>query len=211
MEKRREEKDRANSAGRTLRTSSCTCQPTPVQPQEQLQQQHNPQQCGFTNDDIKVDEAIGAKAMDFERIQVRQTELVNPDDADAKIKFLGAEALQGVEGHVFGTRDNRSGNELERRDNVTREGVGEHASIPPCCDQGCLRQDRMALRALARDAQSGSSMRGAAYRGPYPACPSGESVGTKPLERRIQGRNMTQHDSDVCSWNACPLTARGKS
>ena len=176
-----EERDRANS---------CTRQPTHVQPQEPLQQQqqqqqHNPQQCGFTNDAIKVNEATRAKAIDLERVQVRTTGLVNPGDADAKIKFFAAEALQGVEGHVFGTRDNRSGNELERRDDVTREGVGEHASIPPRCQRGCLRQDRMARRALARDAQSGSSMRGAAYGGPYQACPSGESGGTKPLERRI--------------------------
>ena len=37
-------------------------------------------------------EAIGAKTIDLEWVQVHPTGLVKPDDADAKIKFLAAEA-----------------------------------------------------------------------------------------------------------------------
>lgn len=39
-------------------------------------------------------EAIGAKSIDLEWVQVHPTGLVKPDDADAKIKFLAAEAVQ---------------------------------------------------------------------------------------------------------------------
>ena len=36
-------------------------------------------------------QAIGAKSIDLEWVQVHPTGLVKPDDADAKIKFLAAE------------------------------------------------------------------------------------------------------------------------
>ena len=42
-------------------------------------------------------EAIGAKSIDLEWVQVHPTGLVKPDDADAKIKFLAAE----VHGSLF--------------------------------------------------------------------------------------------------------------
>ena len=37
---------------------------------------------------------IGAKTIDLEWVQVHPTGLVKPDDADAKIKFLAAEAVE---------------------------------------------------------------------------------------------------------------------
>ena len=40
-------------------------------------------------------QAIGAKSIDLEWVQVHPTGLVKPDDADAKIKFLAAEARFG--------------------------------------------------------------------------------------------------------------------
>ena len=46
-------------------------------------------------------EAIGGKSIDLEWVQVHPTGLVKPDDPDAKIKFLAAEALRGVGGLVF--------------------------------------------------------------------------------------------------------------
>merc|ERR1712136_677436 len=57
-----------------------------------------------TGDAIKMGEAIGAKTIDLEWVQVHPTGLVKPDDPDAKIKFLAAEALRGVGGLVFDTR-----------------------------------------------------------------------------------------------------------
>ena len=66
-------------------------------------------------------EAIGAKTIDLEWVQVHPTGLVKPDDPDAKIKFLAAEALRGVGGLVFDAHGNRFANELGRRDYVMGE------------------------------------------------------------------------------------------
>ena len=70
---------------------------------------------------IKMGEAIGAKTIDLEWVQVHSTGLVKPDDPDAKIKFLAAEALRGIGGLVFDALGNRFANELGRRDYVTGE------------------------------------------------------------------------------------------
>merc|ERR1719172_178942 len=74
-----------------------------------------------TGDGIKMGEAIGAKSVDLEWVQVHPTGLVKPDDPDAKIKFLAAEALRGVGGLVFDANGKRFANELGRRDYVTGE------------------------------------------------------------------------------------------
>merc|ERR1711920_1137385 len=74
-----------------------------------------------TGDGIKMGEAIGAKSIDLEWVQVHPTGLVKPDDPDAKIKFLAAEALRGVGGLVFDANGKRFANELGRRDYVTGE------------------------------------------------------------------------------------------
>merc|ERR1719506_3101206 len=66
-------------------------------------------------------EKIGAKSIDLEWVQVHPTGLVKPDDADAKIKFLAAEALRGVGGIVLNKDGYRFANELGRRDYVTGE------------------------------------------------------------------------------------------
>merc|ERR1712157_19390 len=74
-----------------------------------------------TGDGIKLAEAIGAKSIDLEWVQVHPTGLVKPDDPDAMIKFLAAEALRGVGGLVFDANGKRFANELGRRDYVTGE------------------------------------------------------------------------------------------
>jgi len=74
-----------------------------------------------TGDGIKMGEAIGAKSIDLEWVQVHPTGLVKPDDPDAKIKFLAAEALRGVGGIVLDANGKRFANELGRRDYVTGE------------------------------------------------------------------------------------------
>merc|ERR1712151_1209655 len=74
-----------------------------------------------TGDGIKMGEAIGAKSIDLEWVQVHPIGLVKPDDADAKIKFLAAEALRGVGGIILDADGNRFANELGRRDYVTGE------------------------------------------------------------------------------------------
>jgi len=74
-----------------------------------------------TGDGIKMGEAIGCKTVDLEWVQVHPTGLVKPDDPDAKIKFLAAEALRGVGGLVLSAEGKRFANELGRRDYVTGE------------------------------------------------------------------------------------------
>jgi len=64
---------------------------------------------------------IGAKSVDLEWVQVHPTGLVKPDDPDAKVKFLAAEALRGVGGLVLDANGKRFCNELGRRDYVTGE------------------------------------------------------------------------------------------
>merc|ERR1739838_712015 len=74
-----------------------------------------------TGDAIKMGESIGATSVDLEWVQVHPTGLVKPDDADAKIKFLAAEALRGVGGLILNREGHRCANELGRRDYVTGE------------------------------------------------------------------------------------------
>ena len=74
-----------------------------------------------TGDGIKMAEAIGARLIDMEWVQVHPTGLVHPEDADAKVKFLAAEALRGVGGVLIDRNGNRFCNELGRRDYVTGE------------------------------------------------------------------------------------------
>ncbi|CAE7831603.1 osm1 [Symbiodinium microadriaticum] len=74
-----------------------------------------------TGDAIKMGEAVGAATIDLEWVQVHPTGLVKPDDPDAKVKFLAAEALRGVGGIVLDANGDRFCNELGRRDYVTGE------------------------------------------------------------------------------------------
>merc|ERR1712187_422746 len=74
-----------------------------------------------TGDAIKMGESVGANTVALESVQAHNTGLVKPDDPDAKVKFLAAEALRGVGGLVFDANGKRFANELGRRDYVTGE------------------------------------------------------------------------------------------
>merc|ERR1712003_303559 len=74
-----------------------------------------------TGDAIKMGEKVGAETIDLEWVQVHPTGLVKPDEPDAKVKFLAAEALRGVGGLVLDANGKRFANELGRRDYVTGE------------------------------------------------------------------------------------------
>ena len=56
--------------------------------------------------------AVGGTDIDLEWVQVHPTGLVKPDDQDAKVKFLAAEALRGVGGLLFDAEGNRFANEV---------------------------------------------------------------------------------------------------
>merc|ERR1712039_946469 len=72
-----------------------------------------------TGDGLKMAMSIGADTVDLEWVQVHPTGLVHPDEPDAKVKFLAAEALRGVGGVLLDMDGKRFCNELGRRDYVT--------------------------------------------------------------------------------------------
>merc|ERR1712217_256720 len=72
-----------------------------------------------TGDGLKMAMSIGADTVDLEWVQVHPTGLVHPDEPDAKVKFLAAEALRGVGGGLLDMNGQRFCNELGRRDYVT--------------------------------------------------------------------------------------------
>jgi len=76
-----------------------------------------------TGDGIKMAIAIGADLKDITAVQVHPTGLVHPDEPDAKLKFLAAEALRGVGGIMIDGNGKRFCNELGRRDYVSEEMV----------------------------------------------------------------------------------------
>merc|ERR1712176_607357 len=72
-----------------------------------------------TGDGLKMTMAVGGECVDLEWIQVHPTGLVHPEEPDAKVKFLAAEALRGVGGVLLDMDGKRFCNELGRRDYVT--------------------------------------------------------------------------------------------
>ena len=72
---------------------------------------------------------IGAKAIALKHVQVHPTGLVNPDDPDAKTKFLAAEALRGEGGIVLDSEGQRFCNDIGKRDYVTGR-MWEHDKGP---------------------------------------------------------------------------------
>lgn len=72
-----------------------------------------------TGDGQKLALEIGASAIDLEKVQVHPTGLVDPNDPEAKVKFLAAEALRGVGGLLLDNQGQRFVDELQHRDFVT--------------------------------------------------------------------------------------------
>merc|ERR1719171_3055032 len=72
-----------------------------------------------TGDGLKMAMAAGADTIDLEWVQVHPTGLIHPEEPDAKVKFLAAEALRGVGGILLDAEGKRFCNELGRRDYVT--------------------------------------------------------------------------------------------
>ena len=66
-------------------------------------------------------EAIGAKTIDWEWVQVHPAGLGELVDPDAKIRSLAAEALRGIGGLVLDAYGKRFAYELGRQDYVTGE------------------------------------------------------------------------------------------
>jgi len=82
-----------------------------------------------TGDGHKMAMAIGANAVDMEKVQVHPTGLVDPNEPDAKVKFLAAEALRGVGGLLLDNTGARFVDELQHRDYVTGK-IWENGKYP---------------------------------------------------------------------------------
>ncbi|KAI9101846.1 FAD binding domain-containing protein [Phlyctochytrium arcticum] len=74
-----------------------------------------------TGDGIKMTLAAGGNTLHMEKVQVHPTGLVDPNEPDAKVKFLAAEALRGVGGLLLDGNGHRFCDELGHRDYVTGE------------------------------------------------------------------------------------------
>jgi succinate dehydrogenase/fumarate reductase flavoprotein subunit len=72
-----------------------------------------------TGDGHKLAMLAGASAIDLEKVQVHPTGLVDPNEPEAKVKFLAAEALRGVGGLLVDKDGQRFVDELQHRDYVT--------------------------------------------------------------------------------------------
>jgi len=72
-----------------------------------------------SGDGIKMALSVGGSLKDMERVQVHPTGLINPEEPDAKVKFLAAEALRGCGALLLDANGERFCNELGRRDYVS--------------------------------------------------------------------------------------------
>merc|ERR1712118_439296 len=104
-----------------------------------------------TGDGIKMGERINAKTIDLEWVQVHPTGLVKIDDADAKVKFLAAEALRGGGGVMKGYKD-----------------------MQELCDETGIKPDVL-KKTLDDHTEIGKKVEASPNEGPYDAYPSGKS------------------------------------
>jgi succinate dehydrogenase/fumarate reductase flavoprotein subunit len=72
-----------------------------------------------TGDGIKMATSLGAGVRDLHCVQVHPTGIIDPEDKDAKVKRLAAEALRGHGGILLDRDGNRFANELGKRDYVS--------------------------------------------------------------------------------------------
>ncbi|KAF8909852.1 Flavocytochrome c [Mucidula mucida] len=82
-----------------------------------------------TGDGHKMAMNIGAAGIDMEKVQVHPTGLVDPNEPEAKVKFLAAEALRGVGGLLLDNEGKRFVDELQHRDFVTGK-MWENGKFP---------------------------------------------------------------------------------
>jgi len=154
-----------------------------------------------TGDGIKMGEAIGAKSVDLEWVQVHPTGLVKPDDPDAKIKFLAAEALRGVGGLVLDANGKRFANELGRRDYVTGEMWKNKPPFRLCLNKAASDEiiwhcKHYTGRGVMKFYESGAAL--ASDMG-LPV-----SVLEETHEAHYQAAKKTEKDPDGGSWPAYP-------
>jgi len=72
-----------------------------------------------SGDGIKLALKAGAGTFDLHCVQIHPTGLIDPEERDAKVKFLAAEALRGSGGIILDRDGKRFADELGKRDYVT--------------------------------------------------------------------------------------------
>ncbi|GBG24788.1 Succinate dehydrogenase ubiquinone flavoprotein subunit, mitochondrial [Hondaea fermentalgiana] len=72
-----------------------------------------------TGDGIKMSLAAGGATRDLHCVQIHPTGIVDPNEPDAKVKFLAAEALRGSGGVILDQNGERFCDELGKRDYVS--------------------------------------------------------------------------------------------
>jgi flavocytochrome c len=72
-----------------------------------------------SGDGIKLAMTVGASTCDMEAVQVHPTGLVDPEEPNAKVRFLAAEALRGVGGILLDKDGQRFCDDLGKRDYVS--------------------------------------------------------------------------------------------
>jgi len=154
-----------------------------------------------TGDAIKMGEFVGAKTIDLEWVQVHPTGLVKPDDPDAKIKFLAAEALRGVGGIVLDAFGKRFANELGRRDYVTGEMWKNKPPFRLCLNKAASDEiiwhcRHYTGRGVMRYYESGEAL----------ANDMGISLDTlvQTHDEHFQAAQKTEKDPDGGSWPGYP-------
>merc|ERR1712151_1194438 len=154
-----------------------------------------------TGDAIKMGESIGAKTIDLEWVQVHPTGLVKPDDPDAKVKFLAAEALRGVGGLVIDANGKRFANELGRRDYVTGEMWKNKPPFRLCLNKAASDEiiwhcKHYTGRGVMKFYESGAEL----------AKDMGVPLQTlvDETEKHYQAAKKTEKDPDGGSWPAYP-------
>merc|ERR1719220_3378988 len=154
-----------------------------------------------TGDGIKMGVAIGARPIDLEWVQVHPTGLVKPDDADAKVKFLAAEALRGVGGIILNADGKRFCNELGRRDYVTGEMWKNKAPFRLCLNKAASDEiiwhcKHYTGRGVMKFYESGAAL----------AKDMGVPVSTleQTHEEHYQAAKKHEKDPDGGSWPAYP-------
>merc|ERR1712187_602444 len=154
-----------------------------------------------TGDGIKLGEGIGASTIDLKWVQVHPTGLVKPDDPDAKVKFLAAEALRGVGGLVFDKDGKRFANELGRRDHVTGEMWKNKPPFRLCLNKAASDEiiwhcKHYTGRGVMKFYENGEAL--AKDMG------MGVSVLEETTEAHYQAAMTTEKDPDGGSWPAYP-------
>uniref|UniRef100_A0A1I8BF21 FAD_binding_2 domain-containing protein n=1 Tax=Meloidogyne hapla TaxID=6305 RepID=A0A1I8BF21_MELHA len=81
-----------------------------------------------TGDGVKMARAMGAGLVGMDKVQIHPTAFIDPKDPGATTKFLAAEALRGKGAILVNHKGKRFGNELGRRDDLTKQ-ISQHCAL----------------------------------------------------------------------------------